>query len=638
MLSQLVSLIGFSLLGGGLGVGFLFTSLARGTAEEASNPVSRLYVAEGLGALFGGILFTFVLSARLLHLECLALSGGFLLVTAALVVEGRRSVRISGGLAGVFFLSVVSGVAADLDHAAEREFFLRLMSGGEIVARGHSHYGRLTLGRVQEQFFVLSDGRLDHVFPDPWDRPFAVHLAMSAHKRPERVLIIGGGPSDRLTAALSHSPRQVVLTYIDSGQHDLSRPFWGDDVRAALEDPRVRVVQTDGRRFVSHCEKRFDLIMVLGAPKPSSGSNRYHTWEFFTAARRALRDGGVLAVLAPGGANVLAKEAVRVTATQLQTMASVFKEVIAVPGEFVTLLATDTPGDLPVDTPALIERFESHGARKSGFSPRRFQSVFERGRMADLAAQLGSWPVASINTDTKPVAFLAGLQLWERALTPVGGTDEDTILGWAERWAALALLVPLVLGGLWLFMARPRSIGPPSFAIATTGAAGMAMEVTALYVYQGTSGQLYSGIALLVALFMAGLAAGAYWVHRLRDLSSLGKSVGVELCVLFALIAMGPVLRSAFLFSWTVWVWSCLAGAVTGAAFPILLGRATLHCGGDERPRAALMEAADHYGASFGALVSGVLWLPVYGLETIGLLFAVLKGGSLAGLLLRGSK
>ena len=51
----------------------------------------------------------------------------------------------------------------------------------------------------------------------------------------------------------------------------------------------------------------------------------------------------------------------------------------------------------------------------------------------------------------------------------------------------------------------------------------------------------------------------------------------------------------------------------------------------DERAAAAPIEAADHLGAAFGALVTGALWLPAYGLVATALLFAGLKATAVAG-------
>ena len=97
------------------------------------------------------------------------------------------------------------------------------------------------------------------------------------------------------------------------------------------------------------------------------------------------------------------------------------------------------------------------------------------------------------------------------------------------------------------------------------------------------------------------------------------------------LLATGPILGAALSHEWLAVIWSVVAGAATGAAFPAFLAVVARERGADERASAAPIEAADHLGAAFGALVTGVVWLPAYGLMTTALLFAGLKLAALAG-------
>jgi spermidine synthase len=283
----------------------------------------------------------------------------------------------------------------------------------------------------------------------------------------------------------------------------------------------------------------------------------------------------------------------------------------------------------------LAERFERRGVRATGFSARRIEHLLQPSRSTALRDQISRWPSA-INTDLAPQAYLANLQLWERSLTRAGQTADPTWTGLAERFAWLWLALPLVLWAAWqglrLLRRRRDPGGDALFSIATTGAAGMAAEVVVLYACQGASGRLYTGLALLVGLFMAGLAAGAF-IGRTR-LSRRPRAGGVtaDAAALALMLATGPVLSWAIDRPWVVATWSVVAGAVTGMAFPALLALAARRPGGDERKAAASIEAADHLGAALGALITGVIWLPVYGITTTCLLFAAFKAASLAGL------
>jgi spermidine synthase len=341
-----------------------------------------------------------------------------------------------------------------------------------------------------------------------------------------------------------------------------------------------------------------------------------------------------MTVFTQGGANLLAPEAARAAASELATVRSVFPQLAIVPGMEITLHAASTKGVVSTDPAVLKQRYQERGVDTPFFSSRRFEALLDEGRVASVYRQLRQWP-KTINTDSLPIVYLAGLQLWERSLPGNRSAGDATWTGALERYAWLWLVVPLLLWAGMLLVARRR--GRPNrptgavFAIATTGAAGMAVEIVVIYVFQIASGQVYTGLALLVALFMAGLAMGAFIGRRYLSKGQVLHGVFADLGIVVFLVLTGPVLSASFDAPWIVAAWSALAGIVTGAAFPALLNRAAQNREKDERKAAPAIEAADHIGAAFGALITGVIWVPVYGITTTCLLFAVLKTASLLG-------
>jgi predicted membrane-bound spermidine synthase len=635
-LLELGALLLIGLGGGGLTVGFLFTSAARASASQEETPVSRLYAAEAVGALAGGVVFTLFLAGKVPHLVVVGIAS-CLPAGALALSEQRRAVRAT---LGVLFISIaiaaVLGPIGKLDRWAEIKAFSFCGAAGEYIAAKDSRYSHLTLGKSEDEYHLFVDGRLDHVFPDPWERPMLIHTALTQHPAPKSVLIIGGGPSDRLEAALAHNPNEVVLTYLDEGVQQICRPFWSPETLKALSDPRVTVVHDDGRRYVSKTSNRFDVVIISARPPLSGQANRYHTQEFYDAVRRVLNKGGAMTSLTSGGANLLAPEAARSAASELATVKSVFKEVVVVPGLQIELHAAADKGVVTDDATLLEARYLARRVKAYSFSSRRFVEMLDPGRVAELKRQLDRWP-AEINTDMKPRVYLTGLQLWERSLTGRRAADDPTWTGLAEKWALIWLALPC---GLWLvwqvltYAFKRPGLGAPIISIATTGAAGMASEIVVLLVFQAASGMLYAGLALLVAFFMAGLAVGAYWSRRHLASGKLVHGVLVDAVVLVFLVLTGPVLGTFRDSVAIVFFWSFVAGVVTGSAFPALLGLGAKKRLGDERSAAAAIEAADHFGAAMGALITGIVWVPVFGVSVTCFIFACFKAISLLGLLL----
>jgi spermidine synthase len=635
-IGQLVVLFSVGLGLGGSIMGFLFTVAARASAVESRSPVSRLYTAEAIGALIAGIAFAGYLAVTYSQFAIVA-GAGVLLILAASYQEPRVLWRRIGQVcAAAVLLIVVAGQPGELDKWSHRRAFSSLGAAGQLVDSIESAYGRLSLGHSDDQYQLYTNGRFNHAFPDPWERQLPIHLALSQHPQPKKILIVEGGPADLLEAALAHDPQQVVLTYLDDRAHALCHPFWSPSTHAALEDPRVVVIKNDGRNYIESTSERFDVVFISAGPPLSGQDNRYHTRDFFASVAQIMNQGGTMSVLASGGANVLAPEAARAAASELATVRSVFPETVIVPGTTIMIHGAKRPGVVTNKAEELAVRYAKRNVAVDFFSSRRFADLYKASSIAAVEEQLAKWPQV-VNTDERPLVYLANLQLWEHSLLGVGTAGDSTLTGLAERLSIFWLIIPLAIWLIWAvvrFGRRGTGPGDAIFSIATTGAAGMVVEVVILYAFQVASGRLYIGLALLVAMFMAGLALGAFLGRRLLAGGTTRDAVVADGTVLVFLMMSGPVITATASAPWLPVVWSLISGIVTGAAFPALLGLAARYRGKDERRAAAMIEAADHFGAAFGALVTGVSWLPVFGITNTCLLFAFFKVASLAGVVL----
>ena len=87
--------------------------------------------------------------------------------------------------------------------------------------------------------------------------------ALLAHPRPQRVLVLGGGDGLAVREVLRHREvRQVTLVDIDAQVVAACREHLGDLQRGALDDPRVRVIIDDARRYLRRTDERFDVALI----------------------------------------------------------------------------------------------------------------------------------------------------------------------------------------------------------------------------------------------------------------------------------------------------------------------------------------------------------------------------------------
>jgi len=175
---------------GGIAVGFLFTVAARAAADGSDRPVSRLYTAEAAGALVGGLAFSLVMAGRISHPAALAIAAGVGALGAGAVLSGA-SRAAAWAAAALLIVAAAGGPLAALDQWTSTLAF-EALDAGELVTSTDSPYGRLAVGRIEDQHQLYSDGRLVRAFPDPWRRSEQIHLAMAQHPDPRRVLLVGG--------------------------------------------------------------------------------------------------------------------------------------------------------------------------------------------------------------------------------------------------------------------------------------------------------------------------------------------------------------------------------------------------------------------------------------------------------------
>jgi predicted membrane-bound spermidine synthase len=198
--------------------------------------------------------------------------------------------------------------------------------------------------------------------------------------------------------------------------------------------------------------------------------------------------------------------------------------------------------------------------------------------------------------------------------------------------ALMFFIVPVLLLLVWRaasFRKGTSASARAAVSVAVTGAVGMASQVAIMSAFQAAFGTLYSDIALLTCMFMFGLTIGAVAGRQYLVSGRRGDLVIADTLFIMYLLMTGPLLKVGANHIGVFFTWSMLAGTITGAAFPAFLGLAAQGSNRDERTVAATIETADHLGAAFGAFVTGVVWLPAFGIAVTGLLLAALKAVSM---------
>ncbi len=626
-------------------VGLLFPAGSRilpSAPGAPARPIARLYVLEALGSLVAGVLLTFFLLASMDGLMVTVVAGFPVLGTAAACAwrECRPWGIALASLGGLWVLAVGLGGFQSWRDASLEARWKAQHPGLERLATRDSPYQCVEIGRLENQFSLFGNGHLLATFPDPHGVALLAHLIMNQPSIPRDVLLIGGGPGSLVSILLKYGARDVRIMELDPLVFRLASPFFGQQERAAMTDPRVQVSFVDGRYGIKALPpRRFDAVVVQMPDPATALLNRYHTVEFFREVQRVLRPQGFLAHGIVGTAGYVGEALGAYVGSFHRTLREVFAQVVAAPGDRILFLAGGAGGGLTLDHRRLSQTYLARGLALDPALPEAFPFWLQEGPIQRLATVLAAG-AGEVNRDARPRAYLRYLEVWEQ------------MHGSRSAQSSLALLREIPFPWMLAFLALcpflallgPRGVATgraPSVAMAITGFSGMGQEILCLYVYQALQGHLFSRLAWIVALFMAGLCVGG-WMGARRGPDAPGGTLwallGVQglLTLLCAGIPLGwvpaffgpgrPMAGDGAL-ELLVGGWMGLAGLGTGLTFALVCriqGVGGASVGGI----AGRVNALDHLGAALGAVLMGTFLMPVFGVTQAGTLLAVLQGGS----------
>lgn len=551
----------------GLLSGFLLALAC--AALDGAGAAGRVYRADALGCVLGALACTLLLAAGGSHFQLLY-GHAFLGLAAGARVARRRAERL-------LVLALAAGAAAlalgtDLDLATSRI----QVAGQRLLHHEDSPYGRLMVTEMAGQRSLLLDLEPLASTEDVLGAEEAVHLALAQRPGARRVLLLPGGNPAACREALKHPLGQVAWVELDPRILVLVRTFFP----GALEDARLRPVAEDGRRFIRKVQEPFDAAVLLGPDPATRQLNRFYTLEWCRDVKAALAPGGVLLLGAGVYENHLGPELAQMVAGVHRTLGAVFTQVRMVPGTRVLFLASDGPLDLDI-----VPRLQRAGIATRYLGPDWQREVLRPDRLADLQRALTL--DVPLNRDDRPVLCYLHQRYWLSQAPP-------------RRLGAAALAGALALGA-WLLRARGASL-----ALFAAGFAVSSLEVVLLLVFQSHFGSVYRGLALLMALFMAGMALGASLGRVRPPRAARGRLAAASLLLaafaaLLAALGGGPGSRPALA------LMILATGALGGFAFAC-----GAHLEVDGR-KAGRLFTADYLGACLGALGVSAFLLPLAG-------------------------
>ena len=568
--------------------------------EEGATGIGHVYVADSIGSIGGGVLFSFVLIRFLDHAGILVYPALLNLLLAGVMgfhAGHKWLLAMAGALAGAV---AASAVLFDLDGVSTAWQYPRQ----HIVARANSPYGKLLVTESDGQFDFIENGVPLTSTRDDQHVEEAVHYAMAERPDARQVLLVGGGISGTARELLKCHVSRVDYVELDPLILKFGRKYLPDN----LADSRIKVINTDGRLFVRQTGEKYDVVIV-DIPAPSTAQlNRFFTVEFLADVKRALSPNGVMSFSLGHYENYVSPELARMLASARSLKPS-FANVLVIPGGQVFFLASDGP--LFDD---IASRIEKQGIATKLMNRHYLDAMLAADRMMDMRNAIAQ--PAAINRDFNPVLYFYHLRHWMSQFNA----------GFGALQASLLVL-------LCVYLVRLRGT---AFVLFASGFAATALEVVLLLAFQVLCGSVYHQLGLIVTVFMAGLALGAMMVNRrastAKHLALLAFAIAgyaILLAFLLPLLnRLGGSTAAVVLIKTAIALLTLVLAALVGMQFP-LANR--LEFDGTVSG-ASRLYTSDFVGAFLGASLAGALLIPLIGVTGVCVLAAVMNllGGALA--------
>jgi spermidine synthase len=612
--------------------GALFVAAARmAAAESGLSPraaASSAYLLEAAGSALGGILASVVL-LRFCDAFQIAVIVGLLnlcVAIALLLRLGRAPLALLACAAALAAVPLLVWVAPRCDAAARA----RLWRGFNVVAARDTIYGNLTVTETGPIRSIYENGAILANAPDPAAAEEAVDYALLEHAAPKRVLLIGGGVNGGVAEALKH-PTVASLDYVelDPALIGMARQFFPRQTADFDSDPRVHLHFVDGRRYLTETKEKFDVIIV-DVPDPQTAQlNRFYTAEFYRLARAHLEPGGLLAVELRSSEETISPDLAEFLRSIRRTLAEVFPYQAAIPGETIHFFGAIEPGVLTRDPQVLVARLRERRLAtqyvREYFIPYRMMP----DRMEQVETELAPAATTPVNRDFAPIAYAFDVVLWS-AQFKSGYAEwfraaEHVAFG---RVAGALAIVLLLCAGLMAFLPgrERRERAAAGSCVAATGFTLMALQIFLLLGFQAVFGYVYTELATLIGLFMAGIALGSWLAMRAHNSSDGGAPNGLQLAGVQLLLGLaGPALLLVVSLIGNLaspaaaWVaarglfpaLAALAGVLGGYQFVVAAG--IFLRGRGEPSGLGVLYAIDLLGGCAGALALSGFLIPLYG-------------------------
>jgi len=283
--------------------GLIFTysiRLYKASKEEISSGFGKIYFINTLGAFTGPFLAAFLLIPKIGAVRSLILIS-FICTSVPVIIYFRKEkkkgiILLTGSLISIMLFSAL--------------FFhtVRIMPPSfsqeekEILFYKEAVEATLVVGKDKKTGTNYTYFNNNSVIGSSYDAIKAVkllgHIPFLTGKVPENALVVGFGIGVTTSTILLHEEvKSVTCIELAKDLKDAAR-FYTDFNNNVVSDPRLNIIENDGRHYLQMTDEKFDLISS-DPTHPVLGSGNLYSKEYFQLCYDHLTDDGMVTQYLP---------------------------------------------------------------------------------------------------------------------------------------------------------------------------------------------------------------------------------------------------------------------------------------------------------------------------------------------------
>ena len=265
--------------------------------ERTGQRTALLYFVNIVGCASGAVLTGFVLTDHfgIRQIAVILLLGGTM-CAGGLIAAGQTTrqerVRLGGLAIAVLIFGI--GAIALLSHRLLENLQAKTLSDNDFAHVVETHSGIIT---VDTDGTVFGNGMYDGRFNTDLKsdrngiiRPYALSLF---HPAPRDVLMIGLS-SGSWAQVIANNPDVSSLTIVEINRGYLELIARDDDVKSILRNPKVKIVEDDGRRWLNHHpDAHFDAVVANTTFHFRANATNLLSSEFLDLVKQHLKPSGI---------------------------------------------------------------------------------------------------------------------------------------------------------------------------------------------------------------------------------------------------------------------------------------------------------------------------------------------------------